>query len=136
MLKTVRTGLVAQDVFYFGNLVGETGNSTTVARVDAADFIATRVRLLAAADLTDRYDFNRDGRINTSDLAIARGATSATIPLLAAPGAAAAAPASFGDTRIVSSTSTAATAPPITPTGSARRPPRRTWYEQPADLLA
>jgi len=39
---TVNTGLTANDVFYFGNAVGETGNSPTDAVVNSTDEIAAR----------------------------------------------------------------------------------------------
>ena len=62
--------VVATDVFYFGNLVGESGNSS---RVDAADFALTRANRSTSATIHDRYDFNRDGRVDGLDLAAVRG---------------------------------------------------------------
>ena len=71
LLAGIRTGLTDADVFYFGNLIGETGNSTTPLRVDALDVALTRSRLRIAAD--GACDFNLDGRVDALDLAAARG---------------------------------------------------------------
>ena len=68
-----RTGLAAPDVFYFGNLAGETGDNAAAARVSALDLAAVRRNLNAASTLTGRTDFNRDGRVNALDLGTARG---------------------------------------------------------------
>jgi hypothetical protein len=71
------SGLAADDVFYFGNAIGETGDAAANAQVNAADEIGARYY---AADLTglpvaqavvNAYDFNRDGQVNASDEAIA-----------------------------------------------------------------
>ena len=120
------TGLAVPDVFYFGNQAGETGDSATDAAVTAADYADTRAMLMASSAIGGRYDFNRDGRVNTSDVLIVRGAMLGSIPLLGAP----AAVTSFGQTPI------AATG--VVTTGAARATlaTRRAWYEQPADLLS
>jgi hypothetical protein len=97
---TANTGLPRDDVFYFGNLAGDTGsdrsspvvNATDLARV-RRDFGRTTATALAASD------FNRDGKVNATDLAVARTNEHRALPLFAAP-AAAPAPA-------------AATAPPL-----------------------
>lgn len=127
------TGLPSADVFYFGNLVGETGDSATAAVVTAADFTATRSRLTALSGVTGRHDFNRDGRVNSLDLSLVRGSMFGTIPLLTPP-AGAVGVASFGEARIASSGETSG---PVA-TGSARTKlaARRAWYEQPADVLS
>jgi hypothetical protein len=62
----------ADDVFHFGNLVGETGDDPTDAIVTAADVLGTRAHQARPTSVTDRFDFNRDGRINALDNAIAR----------------------------------------------------------------
>lgn len=75
MLADAATGLAAPDVFYWGNQVGETGNSTTDANVDAADELAVRNNshgYLTPAGLTNVYDFNRDGKVDITDQIIAR----------------------------------------------------------------
>ena len=65
------TGLAIDDVFYFGNKVGETGDSTNFAFVNASD--VTRVRAgigTGAAAITSPLDMNRDGVIDTTDQSI------------------------------------------------------------------
>ena len=63
------------DVFYFGNAVGDTGDSLADAAVDAIDVLATRQSpqpFFAPATITNAYDFNRDQRVNATDMLIAR----------------------------------------------------------------
>lgn len=72
---TARTGLVENDVFYFGNAVGETGNDPSNAEVNSGDRTAIRDApkgFLHSADLSDRFDLNRDRRVNAIDMGIAR----------------------------------------------------------------
>jgi hypothetical protein len=69
------TGLATPDFFAFGNLAGDAGTADPSAppRVDAADVIAVlRARAAFAADVINRLDFNRDGRVDVRDLVIAR----------------------------------------------------------------
>ena len=69
------TGLGQDDVFYFGNAIGETGNSTTHAKVDAYDVLDTRRNprpFYNPASLETRHDFNRDRRVDAIDTLIAR----------------------------------------------------------------
>ena len=107
---TADTGLAAADVFYFGNLVGETGDGSGPPTVTALDLAATRRALHSAkpADLA-RADFNRDGVVNFMDLAIVRSNYRRSLPGFTAPAnppasssSAAAAPAIVGDTVRVS----------------------------------
>jgi ELWxxDGT repeat protein len=79
------TGLLAPDVFYFGNLVGETGDSAAAARVSALDLAAVKRQLNAASALSGRSDFNRDGRVNALDLSAARGGLFRELELFTAP---------------------------------------------------
>ena len=67
------TGLAADDTFLFGNLAGETGDDPAAAAVGPADLLRARARQTARADVTDPCDFNRDGRVNALDVAVARG---------------------------------------------------------------
>lgn len=72
-----QTGLSADDVFYFGNVIGElnTGNSATRLRVNATDTGAVRSNQSTAsnsASVTNIYDVNRDGRVNATDTEIVR----------------------------------------------------------------
>jgi len=120
------TGLAAPDVFYFGNQVGETGDSPTTAAVTAADYTDTRALLGASSGIGGRYDFNRDGRVNTTDVLLIRGAMFGSIPLLGAPAAL------FAEASIAPAASSAV----VTGTARTTLAARRTWYEQPADVLA
>ena len=49
MLPTPDTGLASADVFYFGNAIGETGNSLADTLVNATDVAAVRSNLFATA---------------------------------------------------------------------------------------
>jgi hypothetical protein len=83
---TADTGLSSPDVFYFGNLAGETGNAGPVWRVDDADFNAVRSHLGGnSVARWPNYDFNQDGVINVRDLAVARANAGRTLEGLAAP---------------------------------------------------
>ena len=82
-----RTGLSAPDVFYFGNLVGETGNGDSAAAVvDARDLLSTRRSLLSRTpSAVARHDFDRDGVVSVRDLVIVRSNQSRTLRPPAAP---------------------------------------------------
>jgi hypothetical protein len=108
------TGLSAPDVFYFANLVGDTGNDRGTPRVDALDLARTRAAVgrTDAASL-DRFDFNRDGAINASDVLITRNNQRATLPLFTAPAAASTPRAvALADAPLPTMTSRPATRPP------------------------
>jgi hypothetical protein len=77
------TGLGADDVFYFGNLAGETGDSPAVMRVTALDVAAVKRTLGGTATLDARTDFNRDGKVNALDVAAAKANLARTIELIA-----------------------------------------------------
>jgi hypothetical protein len=85
---TANTGLNEPDVFYFGNAIGETGNNSigpaADAVVDFADELAARNNRtgIQPADLTNPYDFNRDRRVNSTDVTIARNHQSTLDPLV------------------------------------------------------
>lgn len=66
------TGLSQPDVFYFGNAIGESGNSSTDAAVTIADALGARGHISAnPVSITSDYDFNRDGVVSAADVAIA-----------------------------------------------------------------
>ena len=70
-----RTGLLRDDVFYFGNAVGEAGNSTTDAIVNSTDQILARNNqrtFLNPAPMDFLYDHNRDRFVNSTDEILAR----------------------------------------------------------------
>ncbi|HZN66572.1 MAG TPA: hypothetical protein VFB66_14885, partial [Tepidisphaeraceae bacterium] len=87
---TERTGLASPDVFYFGNLVGNTGGRASpdgAASVDALDLLRTRRAASPQTFITNPHDHNHDGRVTPADFAIARsnlgrrlGAFGATAP--------------------------------------------------------
>lgn len=75
VLANTYTGLNQEDVFYFGNAVGETGNSPTDAKVNAFDMLGARDNprtFLNPAPIDFAYDFSRDKRVNATDMLIAR----------------------------------------------------------------
>jgi hypothetical protein len=95
--STEDTGLAAADVFYFGNAIGETGNSTANAIVSSADEALARLNLRGPfnpAPIDFLYDFNRDRLVNSADQALARlGVTNAfsSLRLISPPALAASA---------------------------------------------
>ena len=94
-------GLAADDVFYFGNAIGETGDSPANAKVNATDQLGTRVDIHTASDpapIHDAYDFDRDGEVSpySADELIARNNQTTFLTelrLITAPSPAGAAPA-------------------------------------------
>ena len=115
------TGLAQPDVFYFGNLVGDTGGVGTPV-VNATDVLLTRSnvgRTTAAA--LNRFDFNRDGKIDAADVLIARNNQRHALPLFTAP----AAPAGASPAAGFGGVGAAAPARPLA------RPPRRTLLAEP-----
>ena len=78
------TGLAADEIYLFGNAVGETGNAAGNALVNAADVVAIRDNPHGPsnrASIDDPHDLNRDRSVNAIDLILARN--SATGPLSA-----------------------------------------------------
>ncbi len=77
LTASLRTGLAIADVFYFGHALGDTGlgNSATQAIVSVTDELGARNHpqtLAANIPITNSYDFNRDGQVNTTDSLTAR----------------------------------------------------------------
>jgi len=69
------TGLVGDDVFYFGNAVAEAGNLASNTQVTTIDLLLARNNprtLLNPAGIDFPYDFNRDQRVNATDVLLAR----------------------------------------------------------------
>ena len=91
LLATADTGLAAPDVFYFGSAVGDTFNSATAFRVDSRDVTRTRNAQAKPTTIGSLYDHNRDGRVNTQDLALTRNNQGFSLQRITAPAAAAAA---------------------------------------------
>ncbi|MBI1310043.1 choice-of-anchor D domain-containing protein [bacterium] len=75
VLPTAATGLAVADEFFFGNAVGDSGNSATNATVDTTDEIDARNNtrsFLNPAGIDFPYDYNRDKSVDTADEIIAR----------------------------------------------------------------
>jgi subtilase family serine protease len=90
VLATANTGLSTDDQFYFGNAVGETGNSVVDAAVTAADILGTRGRIkpTIAVPIDNKWDFDRNGFVTTADMQLAQQNTTAgnsALVLLAIP---------------------------------------------------
>ena len=79
------TGLTTPDVFYFGNLVGDTMNSPGTFRVDSRDAVRIRNAQLKPATVASLYDHNRDGRVTAQDQVIARANSAAALARVNAP---------------------------------------------------
>jgi len=73
-VKAADLNLAADDVFYFGNGVAETGKSSLDATVTTTDLLLTRnnPRAFQTAAVDFPYDFDRDGRVNATDVLLAR----------------------------------------------------------------
>lgn len=75
------TALLEPDVFYFGNLIGDTADSDSSGAVSAADLVRVRNAVGAsAATIVARTDLNRDGTTNASDLVIVRNTVGVALP--------------------------------------------------------
>ena len=80
-------GLAAPDVFYFGNLIGETGGANALA-VDVLDLARTRGSTGTTAPTSiGRFDLDRDGVVNAADVILVRNNQRRSLPLLQAPAA-------------------------------------------------
>ncbi|MCE5269474.1 MAG: hypothetical protein LLG00_16480 [Planctomycetaceae bacterium] len=73
ILATAATALSAPDVFYFGNAIGECGDSLSNAYVNGTDAYAaaSHTQVFARVAITSPYDYDRDGKINATDALIA-----------------------------------------------------------------
>jgi hypothetical protein len=72
---TADTGLAANDVFFYGNEIGNTNsnNTTAVARTGTSDIsvVQTHGNVLSAnIPISNLYDFDRDGKVGTSDISL------------------------------------------------------------------
>jgi hypothetical protein len=92
LLANANTGLAVDDVFYFGNAVGETGNSSgssANADTNIFDVSGTWSHLHGyTGDVTDHYDFNRDGSVNIFDVSAVWSnlrSSTAALQLITAP---------------------------------------------------
>jgi hypothetical protein len=84
---TAATGLTTADVFLFGNAIGEVGNTSVDAIVSTQDVQLIAANQTASAARDNRYDINRDGRVNSVDRSLAslnRTSSRTALPLLVA----------------------------------------------------
>ena len=81
---SVNTGLTAPDVYYFGNLVGGTGQHDNVAVVNTTDVAVAKLAANTPADLSSITDFNRNGVTNITDISLAKLNNQNSIPLFTA----------------------------------------------------
>jgi hypothetical protein len=75
VLANANTGLAAPDVFYFGNAVGEVGNTTANAIVTAADESLIRLNFttgFGTVPVTSQYDIDKNRFVQASDAALSR----------------------------------------------------------------
>jgi hypothetical protein len=87
VLANANTGLPANDVFYFGNAVGDfnTGNlpgPPALVRTNATDTSAVRQNQSTTANsapISSIYDINKDGRVNASDTSAVRANQNSSI---------------------------------------------------------
>jgi hypothetical protein len=69
------TGLATPDVHYWGNAVGDSGNSATDTAVNVGDQLGARANphtLLNPAPIDDAFDYNRDTHVTVQDELTAR----------------------------------------------------------------
>ncbi|HTQ39662.1 MAG TPA: CotH kinase family protein [Pirellulales bacterium] len=89
LLADAVTQLATPDVFYVGNAMGDVGNSTTDANVDSTDILGARGHHDAGpVSVINPYDFNRDGIVDSQDVAIAKQnvrVATAALQLITAP---------------------------------------------------
>jgi hypothetical protein len=75
VLANANTGLTANDAFYFGNAIGEVGNTTANAIVTSADEALIRVNFttgFGTVPVTSAYDIDKNRFVQTSDTALSR----------------------------------------------------------------
>jgi hypothetical protein len=85
---TANTGLAGGTPLYFGHLAGETGDGAPVAgaTVGVMDLVRTRGGISSSAvPITNRFDHNRDRRVDVLDAAVTRANQHATLPWMENP---------------------------------------------------
>lgn len=91
VLANANTGLANDDVFYFGNVVGDTGDLPNNTIVNVADQSGVRANLTAfqAPGIDNPFDINRDGVVNVTDDSVIGANLTAfvQVPLITAPAA-------------------------------------------------
>jgi hypothetical protein len=82
VLADANTGLAANDVFYFGNLVGDVFDSGSPQQVTAQDLILIQSNIVGSASITNPYDLNKDGSVDAQDLVLAQKNAFSAIQLI------------------------------------------------------
>jgi hypothetical protein len=85
LLADHTTNLAADDVFYFGNLIGDANGNGAVT---VADIALAKSQSGQAAPIAAAADFNRSGQVTVADVAIAKAYSGNTLAALNAPAAA------------------------------------------------
>lgn len=85
LLANANTGLAADDVFFFGNAVGDTGLGNTVTNInvnstDVSNTLANPSGIFLVP-ITNVYDFNRDKKVTSADVNIALTNPSGIFPV-------------------------------------------------------
>ena len=68
ILPSENTGLTVPDVFYFGNLIGDTGDSPIAAVTDLTDLQLAFAHVFSAATIDSAFDVNRNGIVDFTDV--------------------------------------------------------------------
>ncbi|MGF1632984.1 MAG: CARDB domain-containing protein [Phycisphaerae bacterium] len=86
LLPTADTGLSTASDFYFGNVLGETGDQPASTAVNTADILRVRNAFSPGpVGITNPFDLDRDGDVDAADLAVVLANTTAgtaVVPLL------------------------------------------------------
>ena len=89
ILANSDTGFTADDVFYFGNVIAETGNTDANTVVNLADVSLVRENQsgFSFVGVDNQWDINRDGTVNLADIGLVRTNQSGftATPLITAP---------------------------------------------------
>ncbi|MDZ4850512.1 MAG: hypothetical protein SGI77_14600 [Pirellulaceae bacterium] len=79
MLANANTKLASNDVFYFGNAIGDVGQGNsgtpTLVRTDDTDWVSVRQNLSPNANsvpFSNVFDVNKDGQVNPIDMSLVR----------------------------------------------------------------
>jgi len=123
LLANATTNLAAPSVFYFGNLVGDTGDSPL--RVNALDLGVVKAALNRTAPIDGKQDVNHDGRVNALDLGAIKANLNRVLVAVAGAATADAMPAAFGDSGVAPGASNLSDGESV----------RRVWDEAPVGPL-
>jgi hypothetical protein len=70
VLAQPHLGLASDYTFYFGNEIGDTGDSTTDTNVTSNDANRVSANQTNSATVTNLYDINRDGKVDATDVSL------------------------------------------------------------------